>query len=101
MTHQHMEQRPSAFWQQLGRRCIHITWSSRGAITLEEEGLSEYDAVSEPEEADFILIHGTEALAQPGGGCSERSVEQLLQLLERCARRGGLPLICANPDLVR
>lgn len=34
MTHLHLEQRPSPWWQALGNRCIHFTWSTRGAISL-------------------------------------------------------------------
>jgi ribonucleotide monophosphatase NagD (HAD superfamily) len=57
--------------------------------------------VSQPEEAEFILMHGTEALALPGGqGVQAASLEQLTQLLQRCARLGrALPLVVANPDL--
>lgn len=39
LTHRFLEARPDAWWQQLGRRCIHITWSSRGAISLDGLGL--------------------------------------------------------------
>jgi len=35
LTHRYLLARPNPWWQQLGRRCIHITWSSRGTISLE------------------------------------------------------------------
>jgi hypothetical protein len=39
VTHQQLSQRPDSFWQGLGTRCLHITWGSRGAISLEGLGL--------------------------------------------------------------
>jgi hypothetical protein len=57
--------------------------------------------VVRPEEADFILMHGTEALALAGGrGVQAASLDELAALLRRCARLGrALPLLVANPDL--
>lgn len=56
--------------------------------------------MQEPEEADFVLSHGTEVVGQgddlPG---IESSLEETKKLLERAAKR-GLPLIVANPDVV-
>ena len=56
--------------------------------------------VEEPAEADFILAHGTEAVMQRNGVPRDQSIEQLTELLQRCAEHGGLPLVVANPDLV-
>ena len=39
MAHLHLERRPSAWWQSLGHRCIHFTWSTRGTISLDGLGL--------------------------------------------------------------
>jgi hypothetical protein len=39
VTHQRLLQRPGPFWQGLGRRCLHITWGTRGAISLDGLGL--------------------------------------------------------------
>ena len=36
VTHQHLQQRPTTFWQGLGRRVLHFTWSSRGEVVLDE-----------------------------------------------------------------
>lgn len=62
--------------------------------------------VSNPAEADFILAHGTEAIALPDGSTQDLSLEQLLDLTQQCAdvakQRGKeLPMVVANPDLVR
>jgi Haloacid dehalogenase-like hydrolase len=35
ITHGNLLHRPGEFWQTLGRRCLHFTWGSRGAISLE------------------------------------------------------------------
>lgn len=61
--------------------------------------------VEDPNQAGFILAHGTEAVGLPGGGTQDRSLQQLQGLLEQCAavakQRGTeLPMIVANPDLV-
>jgi hypothetical protein len=66
----------------------------------------------DPSQADFILAHGTEALGLPDGSTRDASVEQLQQLLEQCmqhqpqqadggSNRRALPMVVANPDLVR
>ena len=39
VTHQHLLERPTPSWQQLGHRCLHFTWGSRGAVSLEGLGL--------------------------------------------------------------
>ena len=106
VTHRHLSQRPDAWWAGLGRRCLHLTWGARGAISLEGLGLQ---VTSDPRQADFILAHGTEALgtSADGSACQPCSLERLQALLEEAAalRRpddGGplLPMIVANPDIV-
>ncbi|WIA31743.1 hypothetical protein OEZ86_002619 [Tetradesmus obliquus] len=99
LTHRYLSSRPSPWWQQLGRRCLHFTWSSRGAISL--EGL-DLQVVDDPAQADFILAHGTEALALPGGGSRDMSLDEMQALLQQCAQQPDrqLPMVVANPDLV-
>lgn len=68
--------------------------------------LAHAQVVSNPTEADFILAHGTEAVALPDGSTQDMSLGQLLGLTQQCAdvakQRGKeLPMIVANPDLVR
>ncbi|PHT48899.1 hypothetical protein CQW23_13107 [Capsicum baccatum] len=55
LTHQYLQRRDDAWFASLGRSCIHMTWSDRGAISLKGLGLQVV-------EADFMLAHGTEAL---------------------------------------
>lgn len=164
LTHCYLAERPDPWWQQLGTRCIHVTWSSRGTISLDglalqvcrvrvcggggesgcfaarlgvpcwevrerrrqagllthhgkvrlrvkptaatpDASLPRLQVVQDPQKADFILAHGTEAVGLPGGGTRDASLEQLGVLLEQCAaaaraRGVQLPLICANPDMV-
>lgn len=52
---------------------------------------------TEPEEADFILANGTEAIGTPGGGVQQQSLEELQALLRRCR---NVPMVLANPDFV-
>jgi hypothetical protein len=113
LAHRYLAERPDPWWRALGRRCIHLTWSSRGSISLEGLGL---EVVGGPEDdPDFILAHGTEAVAAPmvaaagGGGqqqaqapAQDASLEELRALVEACAaaakRRGkAMPMIVANP----
>ena len=81
--------------------------------------------VDTPEEADFILAHGTEAVAQSDGSILPASLEQLRSLMERAAAEGrrrdeerkgrgdslrrdngeggcikSIPMVIANPDFV-
>ncbi|KAI3746729.1 hypothetical protein L6452_09168 [Arctium lappa] len=50
--------RDDPWFRTLGKTCIHMTWSDRGTISLEGLGLM---VVENLEEADFILVLGTEA----------------------------------------
>ncbi|KAF5836768.1 HAD-like domain-containing protein [Dunaliella salina] len=102
LAHRELQSRPDQWWAGLGHRCIHTTWSSRGSISLEGLGLQ---IVREPQEASFILAHGTEALSVPSDGgrieVIEQSLEQLFDLLERCAALlEPPPMVVANPDMV-
>lgn len=100
VAHQHLEDRPTAFWQNLGSRVLHFTWSSRGQVVLDDAlGL---EVTENPVEADFILAHGTEAIsaADGSGGAAPRSIEQLETLLRQAAAAGQPPMIVANPDIV-
>ncbi|KAK4436088.1 hypothetical protein Salat_0772500 [Sesamum alatum] len=59
LTHQYLLRRDDPWFAGLGSSCIHMTWSDRGAISLEGLGLQVVDNV---EDAEFVLAHGTEAL---------------------------------------
>ncbi|GIL63733.1 hypothetical protein Vafri_17753 [Volvox africanus] len=103
LTHRFLTLRPDDWWLGVGSRCLHINWSRRGPVSLEDIGLQ---AVADPRDADFFLAHGTEALSLPGGGVEERSLEDLKALLRGAAEaavRAGTtppPLVVANPDVV-
>lgn len=91
-----VNRRDDPWFAALGRRCIHITWKDRGAISLEGLDLS---VVENVEEADFVLAHGTEAIGLPSGGVSPMPLDELEKILEKSAAR-KLPMIVANPDYV-
>lgn len=55
--------------------------------------------VSNVDHADFILAHGTEALGLPSGDALPKSLEDLEQILQLCAKR-KIPMVVANPDFV-
>lgn len=89
-----------------GTRCVHFTWSSRGAIAL--DGAGPLVTVADVRDADFILAHGTEAVNAPGasdaersenGGARDVSLDAMYEMLEAAAER-NLPMVVANPDLV-
>uniref|UniRef100_A0A2P2MXX3 HAD family hydrolase n=1 Tax=Rhizophora mucronata TaxID=61149 RepID=A0A2P2MXX3_RHIMU len=96
ITHQYLQRRDNDWFAALGRSCIHMTWNDRGAISLEGLGLRVVDNV---EDAEFILAHGTEALGQPSGIVSPKTLEQLEEVLEHCAAK-RIPMVVANPDFV-
>ncbi|KAL9237528.1 hypothetical protein vseg_012064 [Gypsophila vaccaria] len=96
LTHQYLERRHDPWFAELGRSCIHITWSDRGAISLDGLDLKVVDNV---EEADFILAHGTEALGLSSGSVVPKQLEELEKILEQCVER-KIPMVVANPDFV-
>ncbi|KAK9129474.1 hypothetical protein Sjap_009961 [Stephania japonica] len=96
LTHQYLQRRDDEWFASLGRSCIHITWSDRGAISLEGLGLQ---VVENVEDADFILAHGTEAVSLPSGAALPMDLEELENLLERCILK-KIPMVVANPDFV-
>lgn len=117
VTHAHLHGRPSPFWEQLGHRCLHFTWGARGGISLEGLGL---EVTQDPDAAEFILAHGTEALGeQAGESCPDGTsagrgggdnsdacgLEGLRERMLRCAERSrrtgqSIPMVVANPDVV-
>ncbi|GLU17923.1 hypothetical protein SLE2022_342680 [Rubroshorea leprosula] len=96
LTHQCLQRRDDPWFAALGRSCIHITWSDRGAISLEDLSLK---VVENVEEAEFVLVHRTEALGLPSGNICPVSLEDLEKILEQCASK-RIPMIVANPDSV-
>ncbi len=86
-TWQHLKERPDAWYRDLGRRGFHLGPARDLGI---REGL-EVDFVEDLAEADFILNTGT--------GRPEDRVADFEDLLQ-AARSHGLPMVCANPDLV-
>ena len=57
--------------------------------------------IERPEDADFAFAHGTEAMGR--GDANEpvdTSIEEMNRLLQRCADKGNVPLVIANPDVV-
>ncbi|KAL3752760.1 hypothetical protein ACJRO7_000194 [Eucalyptus globulus] len=96
LTYQYLKRRDDAWFAALGTSCIHMTWSDRGAISLEGLGLQVVENVAE---AEFILAHGTEALGQASGSVRPMKLEDLEKILEQCAAK-RIPMVVANPDFV-
>lgn len=96
LTHQYLQKRDDPWFAALGRKCIHLTWGSRGAISLEGLGLQ---IVSNVDDAEFILVHGTEALGLPSGDPLPKSLDELEQVLVLGSEK-RLPMVVANPDYV-
>ncbi|XP_008243043.1 PREDICTED: glycerol-3-phosphate phosphatase [Prunus mume] len=96
LTHQNLQRRDDAWFAALGKSCIHVTWSARGAISLEGLGLQ---VVENVQDAEFILVHGTEALGLPSGDALPMKLEELESILEQCAAK-HIPMVVANPDFV-
>jgi HAD superfamily hydrolase (TIGR01459 family) len=71
----------------LGTRCFPISAASDAGI-FDGLGLSLVDT---PEAATFVLVTGAES--------EEATLAEFEPVLARCAA-AGLPLVCANPDLV-
>jgi HAD superfamily hydrolase (TIGR01459 family) len=86
-TWQHMSQRPDPFYAGLGRAVLHLGPPRDHGL---QEGLG-LVAVEQAADADFILNTGT-------WGWEAETTPYDAVLREGAAR--GLPMICANPDLV-
>ncbi len=86
-TWQGLRERTDPTFQGLGRRCLFF---SRGGDRSIVDGL-ELDKVEAATMADFVLLAGLDHDAAARAHCDE-------QLTLAAAR--GLPLLCANPDLV-
>jgi HAD superfamily hydrolase (TIGR01459 family) len=84
---QYLHRRDDPFYAALGRRCLHI--GSERDLEI-REGLR-LEFVETAEEAQFILNTG------PAGW--EDRIEDYEPVLRTSLRR-GLPMVCANPDLV-
>jgi hypothetical protein len=58
--------------------------------------------VQAPEEAEFVLAHGTEALGRGDGRDPvPTTLDNMQLLLRKCADSGRrIPMIVANPDIV-
>jgi HAD superfamily hydrolase (TIGR01459 family) len=84
---QHLYRRDEPFYAALGRKCLHIG-SDRDLEMREGLGLSFADA---PEDADFIL--------NTGPAQWDDTIETYAPALRAACGR-GLPMVCANPDLV-
>lgn len=82
-----LKDRTDPAFADLGRRCLLF---SRGGDHSTVEGL-DLDLARDAEAADFVLLAGLDAHETARTRCREQ--------LER-ARARGLPVICANPDLV-
>jgi HAD superfamily hydrolase (TIGR01459 family) len=86
-TWQHLSQRPDAFYGRLGRAVLHLGPPRDSGL---HAGL-DLVAVEAAAEADFILNTGT-------WGWEAETTPYDAVLRDGAAR--GLPMICANPDLV-
>jgi HAD superfamily hydrolase (TIGR01459 family) len=84
---QHLKKRDEPFYAALGRRCLQI--GSERDLEM-RDGL-DLAFVATPAEADFILNTG------PAGW--EDTIEDYAPALQAALAR-GLPMVCANPDLV-
>ena len=84
---QHLKRRDDPFYAALGWRCLHIG-SERDLEIREGLGLDYVDA---PADAQFVLNTGP-------AGWDDRIEDYEPVLREALAR--GLPMVCANPDLV-
>jgi HAD superfamily hydrolase (TIGR01459 family) len=84
--HKSLRDRSDAFYQDLGTRLYHIgPERDRNLFT----SLDEYKDVENIEEADFVLVTGTDTW--------DRTLESYQEELDQ-ALQHNLPLVCANPD---
>lgn len=85
-TWQFLRHRKDDFHAALGRRCLLFSWGDDRGLT---GGGVELDLVEDVAEADFILMAGT----------NREPLDHYEPVLQAALAR-GIPMICANPDLV-
>ncbi len=83
----HLKERDDPWYAALGRRCFHLGPDRDRGM---REGL-DYDFVETPAKADFLL--------NTGAHMAEDTVETYAHELDEGLSH-GLPMVCANPDLV-
>lgn len=84
--HKNLRDRSDAFYKTLGTRLYHVgPERDRNLFT----SLDEYTDVSNIEDADFVLVTGTDTW--------DRTLESYQVELDQ-ALKHNLPLVCANPD---
>lgn len=57
------------------------------------------EVVLNVEKAEFVLVHGTQALGLPSGDSISTKIEDLQMILEQCAAK-KIPMVVANPDVL-
>jgi HAD superfamily hydrolase (TIGR01459 family) len=85
-TWQALRHRGDSFHAGLGRRCLLFSWGADRGLT---GGGIDLDLVEDMAEADFILMAGT----------NREPLDYYEPILQAALAR-GIPMICANPDLV-
>ena len=88
-VHEALRDRPDLWWAELGRNVFHLG-PARDRPVL--DGL-DFIRVDDPANAHFVLNTGPDDHANP------TDLAAFEDVLAAC-RRHGLPMICANPDLV-
>ncbi|PKI69241.1 hypothetical protein CRG98_010378 [Punica granatum] len=73
LTHQYQQRRDDAWFAALGRSCIHMTWSDRGAISLEGLGLRVVENICATKRIpmvvanpDFVTVEARALRVMPG-----------------------------------
>ncbi|XP_076916412.1 uncharacterized protein LOC143576116 [Bidens hawaiensis] len=69
-----------------------------GVFETDRQGLG-LQVVETVDRAEFILVHGTEALGLSSGDSVSKKLAELEKILEQCAAK-GIPMVVANPDFV-
>jgi len=101
------------------KKALFMTWKTpkTPSPTVFLEACGDITITTDPDEADFVLLHGCEVLRGPGadGEATEISLgdfhnsgemsEVIEPLLQQCSttnsrRNKRLPMICANPDYI-
>jgi len=88
-----------------GQRCVFLGWNRDGDAKYLRD--TDVALATSPEDADCIVAHGPDRLYATGdeaapvltGFCDSGDVAPYAACFDVCARR-GVPLLCANPDLV-
>jgi HAD superfamily hydrolase (TIGR01459 family) len=98
LAHSAVRDRVQPFAPAEASKALHITWNTRGSTGVSLVGLD--ITLTSAEDADFVLVHGCEAVDDGSGLQPVGTIEDIVEKHLRRAVQRDLPAVVANPDMM-